>query len=392
MTGIRRRKADSNFITDLRRICESTNINFLLGAGCSMPAFKTLGNIEELRTKLKEDDKLDLCERKLIQASLDATFFKLSILPNAEYITSEKSIDDIYKTKNNYKLFCSSAMSLVKIRESPLLPKQVSFFVSNYDLCMDYALDQATIPTNRGYVGHFNKQIVLENFGRRFSSNTLTFGYQSEIASANLVKIHGCISWINEGNALLFRDPVESLNSTTSLIGASDLIKVNSNDQEIEKEYERLKKEASNKYFSYFYEKKFDEIIATIGKFQIVLPNKEKFASTVLNENYYAQLRRLTNQLEVRNSVLLVIGFSFADEHIRKLIIRAANINPTLHVIVFCYSEESEKDIIRNLDKDLHQLINNNITTVTGAKQQNANGCEPLDLETVANLLKKVTH
>jgi hypothetical protein len=185
---------------------------------------------------------------------------------------------------------------------------------------------------------------------------------------------------------------VESLNSTTSLIGASDLIEVNSNDQEIEKEYERLKKEASNKYFSDFYEKKFDEIIATIGKFQIVLPNKEKFASTVLNENYYAQLRRLTNQLEVRNSVLLVIGFSFADEHIRKLIIRAANINPTLHVIVFCYSEESEKDIIRNLKKDLHQLINNNITTVTGTKQQNANGCEPLDLETVANLLKKVTH
>lgn len=391
MTGIRRRKADSNFITDLRRICESTNINFLLGAGCSMPAFKTLGNIEELRTKLKEDDKLDLCERELIQASLDATFFKLSILPNAEYIATEKSIGDIKKTKNNYELFCSSAMSLVKIRESPLLPKQISFFVSNYDLCMDYALDQATIPTNRGYVGHFNKQIVLENFGRRFSSNTLTFGYQSEIASANLVKIHGCISWVNKDNALLFRDPMESLNSITNLIGASDLIKVNSNDWQIEKEYERLKREASDKPALDLYKKAL-EVISAIGKFQIVLPNKEKFASTVLNENYYAQLRRLTNQLEVRNSVLLVVGFSFADEHIRKLIIRAANINPTLHVIVFCYSEESEKDIIRNLNKDLHQLINNNITTVTGTTQQNANGCEPLDLETVANLLKKVTH
>lgn len=392
MIDIRRRKADSNFITDLRRICESTNINFLLGAGCSMPAFKTLGNIEELRTKLKEDDKLDLCERKLIQASLDATFFKLSILPNAEYIAPEKYIDNIKKTKNNYELFCSSAMSLVKIRESPLLPKQVSFFVSNYDLCMDYALDQATIPTNRGYVGHFNKQIVLENFGRRFSSNTLTFGYQSEIASANLVKIHGCISWINEGDALLFRDPTESLNSITNLIDESNLIAVNVNNWEIEEEYERLKKEASNKSFSDSYEENLNKVISDIGKFQIVLPNKEKFASTVLNENYYAQLRRLTNQLEVRNSAILVIGFSFADEHIRKLIIRAANINPTLHIMVFCYSEESEKEIIRNLNKDLHQLINNNITTVTGTRQQNANGCEPLDLETVANLLKKVTH
>ena len=184
---------------------------------------------------------------------------------------------------------------------------------------------------------------------------------------------------------------MESLNSITNLIGASDLIKVNSNDWQIEKEYERLKREASDKPALDLYKKAL-EVISAIGKFQIVLPNKEKFASTVLNENYYAQLRRLTNQLEVRNSVLLVVGFSFADEHIRKLIIRAANINPTLHVIVFCYSEESEKDIIRNLDKDLHQLINNNITTVTGTKQQNANGCEPLDLETVANLLKKVTH
>lgn len=77
---------------------------------------------------------------------------------------------------------------------------------------------------------------------------------------------------------------------------------------------------------------------AGYDKLGIVNPDKRKFATTVLNETYYELIRRLANELEKENSVLFVHGFSFRDEHLRDLVLRAARTNPTLQVIVFCYS------------------------------------------------------
>ena len=78
--------------------------------------------------------------------------------------------------------------------------------------------------------------------------------------------------------------------------------------------------------------------IAQYRKLGIVNPDKCKFATTVLNETYYELIRRLANELEKENSVLFVHGFSFRDEHLRDIVLRAARTNPTLQVIVFCYS------------------------------------------------------
>jgi hypothetical protein len=49
-----------------------------------------------------------------------------------------------------------------------------------------------------------------------------------------------------------------------------------------------------------------------------------------------------SNELDKENTLLIVIGFSFADEHILKITKRALK-NPTLRVIIFCYKKE-EKD------------------------------------------------
>ena len=47
----------------------------------------------------------------------------------------------------------------------------------------------------------------------------------------------------------------------------------------------------------------------------------------------------------------MVAGFSFADEHIALMTIRAANNNPTLQIIVFAYEESAKKTIEGNLSK-----------------------------------------
>ena len=125
-----------------------------------------------------------------------------------------------------------------------------------------------------------------------------------------------------------------------------------------------------------------------------MLPNKGKFASTVLNETYYDQLRRLSNQLELPNTSLLVMGFSFADEHIRSLITRAAKANPTLKIIIFCYSKDTTRTIADYLGYSPKDYPN--IELVVGPRFGQALGTEAndhqrLDIRAIADILRKAS-
>jgi hypothetical protein len=86
------------------------------------------------------------------------------------------------------------------------------------------------------------------------------------------------------------------------------------------------------------------EIIDFNKQFSIVLPTKEKFRDTVINQTYYELLRIFSNELDKENTLLIAEGFSFSDEHILQLTKRALK-NPTLLLVVFCYSSE---DHIKN--------------------------------------------
>ena len=75
-------------------------------------------------------------------------------------------------------------------------------------------------------------------------------------------------------------------------------------------------------------------------------------------------MRRYSNSLEQVNSVLFVSGFSFADEHLAKITMRAANTNPTLQVIVFAYDEKAMADIKKNLEQGIVST-NHNVHVLT---------------------------
>lgn len=83
-------------------------------------------------------------------------------------------------------------------------------------------------------------------------------------------------------------------------------------------------------------------------RLQVVNPTKDKFRETVFQQNYYQLLRMLSFELEKRDSILIVFGFSFADEHILE-IIRRSIINPYLKVFVICYDESSRENIKNKL-------------------------------------------
>lgn len=140
---------------------------------------------------------------------------------------------------------------------------------------------------------------------------------------------------------------------------------------------------------------KLEDLKEALEQLAVVLPNKGKFASTVLNETYYDQLRRLSNQLELPNTSLLVMGFSFADEHIRSLITRAAKANPTLKVIIFCYDEEKTPTMIAD-NLGYSPKVYPNIELVVGPRFGQALGTEAqdhqhLDIRAIADILRKAS-
>ena len=424
-THVLYREVDQDFLSDLRKTLESTNINFLLGAGCSMPAFRTLGNLEELRVEL-EEKKDSLGENsdviyRLIKAEIDRRFFMGSIYRNVEYVNDGKkdSEDDIRRTRAAYEGFCTEAIQTVANRESVDKPKQVTFFTSNYDLCMDLALDEAGIPTNSAYLGRFARRVTLQTFGNRVFSNGIGLGYRTEIPSANLVKIHGCASWRDDGYQLTIDDSYQILVKIKTLFdeisrfgeheptitpNASEPSEANATDTspETRADFEVLKRQAEatfertkqGKHGEDDLVNKLDELDSARNQLAVVLPNKGKFASTVLNETYYDQLRRLSNQLELPNTSLLVMGFSFADEHIRSLVTRAAKANPTLKVIIFCYSKDTSRTIADYLGYSPKDYPN--IELVVGPRFGQALGTKAkdhqrLDIRAIADILRKAS-
>lgn len=435
-THVPYREADQDFLNDLRKTLESTNINFLLGAGCSMPAFQTLGNLEELRVELEgQKDTLGkdgAVIYRLIKAEIDRQFFMGSIYRNVEYVTdrkdgTEKDIRqtrDAYKqTRDAYKDFCTQAIQTVANRESVDKPKQVTFFTSNYDLCMDLALDEAGIPTNSAYLGRFSRVVTHQTFGNRVFSNGIGLGYRTEIPSANLVKIHGCASWRYDGQELTIDDSyqileeIKTLFDTISRFGEYQPESRPSTSEpsesyathtsaETSADFETLKAQAEATFERAKQDKhgeenlvdklnhKLEGLKEALEQLAVVLPNKGKFASTVLDETYYDQLRRLSNQLELPNTSLLVMGFSFADEHIRSLITRAAKANPTLKVIIFCYSKDTTRTIADYLSYSPMKYPN--IELVIGPRFGQALGTKAkdhqrLDIRAIADILRKAS-
>ncbi|MGS0743471.1 hypothetical protein ACVBEF_16850 [Glaciimonas sp. GG7] len=82
-------------------------------------------------------------------------------------------------------------------------------------------------------------------------------------------------------------------------------------------------------------------------------PTKWKFHETVFEEHYYQMLRHLSYELEKPNSILITFGFSFADEHILKIVQRSLS-NLHLQTFICCYSQASAEE----MEKEFNQWKN----------------------------------
>lgn len=330
----------SKLLIDLKETIQDCNINFLVGSGLSRPYLKTLGNIEILLTEL---DRLDLSSEpnklKTLKASLYKKYYDGVIEKNLLVMHNDSDAD---KVLENYKEFLRCINIILLKRKTTLLNKQANVFTTNIDIFFEKALEDASLEFNDGFKGRFNPTFSLSNFKKSYFKKSLHYDNTSEIPVFNLLKVHGSLNWrATENEITLSKLSIvnriqQKVNITEGLVDIDDSIK---SIKEVIDDVEEIDDYSQIDYFLKLYE-----------KLPIVNPTKEKFKHTLLNQTYYELLRIYSNELEKENTILFVLGFSFADEHIKEITFRALNSNPTMICYIVAYDETAKDEIESSLD------------------------------------------
>jgi len=320
-------------IEKLKDIVQDCNVNFLFGSGMSAEYLRTLGTIEILLTAV--EDVANQEHRDIIRTSLYKTYFDGVIEKNLNILNNDNSTTALM---DNYKNFFTIFNKILLQRKSTLLSKQINIFTTNIDICIEKALEDKAFEYNDGFIGSFKPKFDLSNFKKSLFKSSLHFENKSELPVFNIYKIHGSLTWKMIRDNIHF-SPTLKLIKNISEISVSDdtLVNIDSNDT-----IKTLEKKSSKITYNTTEIKNFKN---AYEKLNIVNPTKDKFRTTILNQTYYELLRIYSNELEKDNSILFVLGFSFADEHIRDLTLRVANSNPTLIIYIIAYDDYSNEDL-----------------------------------------------
>ena len=330
----------TKLLTELKETIQDCNINFLVGSGLSRPFLNTLGNIETLLTEL---DMLELADEpeklKTVKASLYKKYYDGVIEKNLLAIKNDSSADEVL---DNYKEFLRCINILLLKRKTTLLNKQANIFTTNIDVFFEKALEDASLEFNDGFKGRFNPSFSLSNYKKSYFKKSLHYDNTSEIPVFNLLKVHGSLTWKTRRNEI-FLSKLEHVSKIKENVEITEgLIEIDDKTETIDDildDFEKIEDYSE-----------IDKFLRLYERLPIVNPTKEKFKHTILNQTYYELLRIYSNELEKENTVLFVLGFSFADEHIKEITFRALNSNPTMICYIVAFDEEAKKQIESCLD------------------------------------------
>lgn len=340
-------------IEKLKNTIQDCNLNFLIGSGLSVPYFSTLGNIETLLTELNKNVTLTKEQREIIRASILGKYYNTVISKNPEII--DDTVSDAVKDEvmNNYKSFLLLLNSIVLRRKSSILTKQVNLFTTNIDVFFEKTLEITQLEFNDGFYGRFKPVFSLTNYKKSLLKKSLHYDNTSEIPVFNLLKVHGSLTWKSENEKIIYSE----LEGISEIKDKWEAIKANIIDFGISDNLSHFISSVN----TMTYDARYSDFLIAYERLAVVNPTKEKFQDTILNLNYYELLRLLSNELEKENTILFIMGFSMADEHIREIVLRAANSNPTLKIKIFAYDSFSKVAIEANIKKGNTTIRYNNI-------------------------------
>jgi len=361
-------------IETIKYYIQSANINFLYGSGLSRPFLSVLGNIEKWLTELNEKRHAegDKVEFAIVEASILKLYFESVMYPNVAPAGANYDA-----TLAEYRRFLLSWNGLINKRSNRLVGKQVNMFTTNVDLMMERAALGFGVELNDGFQGSIEQAYDAGSFLKTVSKTSLHFQNVSDIPVFNLIKIHGSINWKNDSDVIkndIGLPTVQAVKDALYGIDADNFITTTKIDpatgDTVDKTLAEMITEAKVKGLANadVFKPFFDEY----NKLVMINPTKRKFKESVIDHHFYELMRQYSNNLEKENTLLFVSGFSFADEHISDITRRAANTNPTLHIVIFAFNDADGATIKANLK--LHDVcLNNNIVILTPSSIKDIN-------------------
>ncbi|EAH2637969.1 hypothetical protein JZB01_002763 [Listeria monocytogenes] len=365
----------------LQDLLVSKNVNFLLGAGASAPYFSPLNNMESLITDI-ENSYLETSKKESMKNLLILFFLVLSVCDNYSLISGkedEKSATLMSSIIEQYTSLINIISNYMFLRNSKINPIRINVFTTNYDLFLEKAFDlylekNNRISLNDGSEGYFRKYIDSDNYNKTTAHSGMYDNYYMETPTFNLIKLHGSANWeLDDNNKILINNDLgyfENFKKIAHKILNANFIDYNEEEQsnyinnlicDIENCLNLEILEDEENLFSSI---EIDKIhLDKMNKLQIIIPTKEKLKNTVFSNHYYSMIRYMKETLEKKDSVLVIFGFSFADEHLRTELRRAFT-NPGLLIYIVCY-RDSDKDKILNTLDYTDRTLPINITFIT---------------------------
>ncbi len=324
-------------------------------------------------------------EYTIVEASILKLYFESVMLPNVNPAGA-----DYEATKAEYQRFLLTWNELINKRNNRLVGKQVNLFTTNVDILMERAALGFGVELNDGFQGSIEQVFDAGNFQKTVSKTSLHFQNVSDIPVINLMKIHGSINWREEDDIIkndIGLPTVSAVKIALDAIDAANFItttKVDPTTGKVEdKTLAEMIAEAEGKHMANA--GVFQPFLDEYHKLVMINPTKRKFKESVIDHHFYELMRQYSNNLEKENTLLFVTGFSFADEHIADITRRAANTNPTLHIVVFAFNDVDGATIKANL-KLRDACLNNNIVILTPSSIKTINaGCDDKQYKDFAN-------
>jgi hypothetical protein len=301
---------EERILQELSEVIQSSNINFLFGAGTSTPFLPLLGNIEKLLNEAEDDTTRERHYKE---------YFSKVMLPNKKVADNSVSASEYEQVKKDYDEFFLTLSEVILQRKSTILSKQVNLFTTNIDVLTETSLERLLIEYNDGFSGKFNPTFSSANYKKSIQQRSLHYDHVSEIPVFNIIKIHGSLTWQQIGDKITFS---HSLNHIDEAIAG----------------------------------KTGNDFLSSYKKILVVNPEESKHLESVLNLYYYELLRMYSSELEKENATLFIIGFSMDDKHIKEITLRAAKANPTLRIFICC-SQSSRAKMYTKLEMKQHPNI-----------------------------------
>jgi hypothetical protein len=265
--------------------------------------------------------------------SLYKRYFDEIIVKNINVLKGDAAADAVL---GQYKAFLYCLNSVLVKRKVTILSKEINLFTTNIDIFLEKALEELNLEYNDGFNGRFRPTFSLSNLKVSRFKKSLYFDKSAELPVFNLMKLHGSLSWEMDGtDSVVFSVELQHVKDVAGKALSADHFIDVPNGATIAALVPALRGKRTTGATDAFMDA-YDKLLLVVN------PTKEKFRHTLMNQTYYELLRLYSNELEKENTILFAMGFSFADEHIREITVRAANSNPTLMVYIIAYTSEAD--------------------------------------------------